>query len=66
MIRQVIETTDGKYVGLRFDDTKPFVSPEGIAFHPTKVQDLGGGLVRYSNSNYVVSAKEVKDGKDNK
>lgn len=64
MIRRVIETTDGKYVGLWFDDTKPFISPDGITFHPDKMQDLGGGLMRYSNSNYVVLTKEVRDGKD--
>jgi len=56
-MRRVVETTDGKYVGLVFDDTKPFVSPDNISFHPTKVQDLGNGYVRYSNSNYVVLTK---------
>jgi len=51
MIRQIIETTDGKYIGFVFDDQQtPFVSPDGIVFKPTKTQYLGGGLVRYSNS----------------
>ncbi len=60
MIRKIIETTDNKYVGLRFDDTKPFVSPDGVPFEVEKIQDLGKGLVRYSNSHYVVLTKEVK------
>lgn len=64
MIRRIIETTDDKYVGFVFDDTKPFVGPDGIPFHPDKVQDLGGGLVRYSNSSYIITTKGVKDGKD--
>jgi len=59
-LRRVKETTDGKYVGLIFDDTQPFLSPDGILFRPTKVQDLGEGLVRYSNSNYVVLT-EISD-----
>lgn len=62
MIRRVIETTDGKYLGLEFDDTKPIITPDGITFEPTKVQDLGNGLIRYSNSNYVVLTKAVKNG----
>ena len=60
MIRKILETTDGKYIGLKFDDEKPFVSPDGIPFHVEKVQDLGNGLVRYSNSHYVVLTEEVK------
>jgi len=59
MIRRIIETTDGKYVGLVFDDTKPFISPDGIEFKVDKIQDLGGGLVRYSNSNYIVLSKRI-------
>jgi len=61
MIRKIVETTDGKYIGLIFDDTKPFISPDGIEFKVDKIQDLGGGLVRYSNSNYIVLSKEVKN-----
>lgn len=61
MIRRIIETTDGKYIGYRFDDTqKPlFVD---IEFVPDKVQHIGSGLVRYSNANYVVLTREVSNG----
>jgi len=59
MIRQIIETTDKKYIGLVFDDKDPFISPDGILFIPTKIQDLGNGIIRYSNSHYIVTTKEV-------
>jgi len=59
MIRQIIETTDKKYIGLVFDDQDPFISPDGTLFTPTKIQDLGNGIIRYSNSHYVVTTKEV-------
>ncbi len=56
--RIVKETTDGKYVGLVFEDTKPLISPDGIEFKPTSVQNLGNGYKRYSNSHYVVLTEE--------
>jgi hypothetical protein len=59
MIRQIIETTDKKYIGLVFDDQYPFISPDGIIFTPTKIQDLGNGITRYSNSHYIVTTKEA-------
>ena len=61
-MRRIMETTDHKYLGLVFDDTKPLVSPDGINFRPTKVQDLGNGYVQYSNSHYVVLTKVVDNG----
>ena len=61
MIRKITATTDGKYIGLQFDDSQPLVSPDGINFKPTNIQDLGNGVVRYSNSNYVALTKEVNN-----
>ena len=61
MIVQITNTTDGKYIGETADTTKPMVSSDGINFVPTKVQDLGGGYFRYSNSNYVIEVKKIKD-----
>ena len=52
--RRVLESTDGKYIGLVFDDEQPVISPDGVLMAPTKIQDLGDGKVRYSNSNYVL------------
>ena len=62
MIVQVISTTDGKYIGEKADVSKPIVSPDGVNFVPTKVQDLGGGYYRYSNSNYVIEVKAITNG----
>jgi len=62
MIVQIIETTDDKYIGLIADTDRPMVSPDGITFHPTKVQDLGNGLYRFSNSNYIIEAKDITHG----
>ncbi len=62
MIVQIIETTDGKYIGLIADTDKPMISPDGIEFHPAKVQDLGNGLYRFSNSNYIIEAKDITNG----
>lgn len=62
MIRQIIETTDGKYIGTVFDDKDPFISPDGITFRPDKIQHFDEGYVRYSNSHYSVLTKEVTSG----
>jgi hypothetical protein len=59
-LRRIKETTDNKYIGITFDDAEPFITPDGITFQPTKIQNLGDGYVRYSNSNYVILTKEIK------
>ncbi len=59
MLRRIIESTDWKYIWLTFDDTKKLESPDGIIFHPTKIQDLGNWLVRYSNSHYIILTKTI-------
>jgi len=43
-MRRIIETTDKRFIGTVFD----------FNFVPTKKLDLGGGLIRYSNINYVI------------
>jgi hypothetical protein len=57
MIRRIIETTDGKFIGDAFDCEANCLA-DGSDFRPTNTQDLGAGLVRYSNSNYVILTKE--------
>lgn len=59
MIVEIVETTDNKYIGLVYDTDKPLKSPDGITFNPTKIENVGDGYYRYSNSNYVLLAKEV-------
>ena len=57
MIKRIIETTDGKFIGDAFD-CDALCLTDGSDFRPTNTQDLGAGLTRYSNSNYVVLTKE--------
>jgi len=52
-MRRIIETTDKRFIGIVFDDTKPIIL-DGFNFVPTEKLDLGSGLIRYSNSNYVI------------
>ncbi|RLA19248.1 MAG: hypothetical protein DRQ56_05805 [Gammaproteobacteria bacterium] len=59
MIVKILATTDGKYVGLSFDTEVPMIAPDGVTFHPTKIQNMGNGYFQFSNSNYVVLTKQV-------
>lgn len=59
VMRQVVDTTDGKYIWLQFSDLQKFLSPDWISFNPTKVQDLWDWYVRYSNTHYSVLTKFV-------
>lgn len=61
MIVQIIDTTDGKYIGLKIDVDKQIVFPDGVIFTPSIKQDLSGGILRYSNSNYTIVIKKIKD-----
>jgi hypothetical protein len=58
MIRRIIETTDDKFIGQFFDD-ESFTLSDGSDFKYTLVQHLDSGLIRYSNSNYVVLTEEI-------
>ena len=55
---QIVNTTDGRFIGREFDPGAPMVF-DGFSFTPDKVQPLPGGMVRQSNSNYVIDAKEI-------
>jgi hypothetical protein len=52
-MRRIIETTDDRFIGQVFDETKP-VKLGGVLFIIDKVQKFGNGFIQYSNSNYVV------------
>jgi hypothetical protein len=55
-MRQITETTDGRFVGLIFDEKKPLLL-DGATFNPDTVQDFKDGTYRLSNSNYVIDIK---------
>lgn len=57
-MKQIMETTDGQFVGMEFDPDEPIVL-DGSEFVPDKVQHFPDGSSRYSNSNYVIDVQEV-------
>jgi len=58
MIQKIIESTDGKFLGVTFDDQQP-INLSGFEFNPTKIEPVDAGLMRFSNSNYVILTKSV-------
>jgi len=58
-MQQIIETTDGKYIGLTFENIDDLELPDGCTFKAVKEQRLSGGLRRYSNTNYIILSKEI-------
>mgnify|MGYP001340242952 CR=1 FL=1 len=61
-MRKIIESTDGKYIGLDVDGTTSTFILNGWAFTPTNTQHLGGGYVQYSNTSYVILTKDISNG----
>ena len=53
MILRILSSTDGKFIGVAFDDDHPIIL-NGFEFKPTETKDIGDGLIQVSNSNYVV------------
>jgi len=58
-MKQIIETTDGKFIGLQFETIEDLKLPNGFTFGSEKVQQVSGGLTRYSNRNYIILTKEI-------
>ena len=56
--RQIINTTDGRFIGAIFNPDEPMVFG-GFLFTADKVEELADGVIRLSNSNYVIDAKEI-------
>jgi hypothetical protein len=52
-MRQIIDTTDSRFVGLIFDENSPLLL-NGVEFVADRIQDFGNGNYRLSNSNYVI------------
>ena len=60
---KIIDSTDDHFIGQTFERNldDPIIL-DNVEFHYNKIQDLGHGLYRYSNSNYIVLFKEMIDG----
>lgn len=60
MKMQIIQTTDGRYIGHEFDsEDNPIRLSDDVAVQVDKKMDLGGSAGRFINSNYVIDAIEV-------
>tara|TARA_R110002111_G_scaffold181965_1_gene247508 strand:- start:97 stop:285 length:189 start_codon:yes stop_codon:yes gene_type:complete len=58
MIRKVVSSTDGQFLGMTFNDEQPIVF-KGFEFKPTKIEAVAEGITRFSNSNYVILAESM-------
>jgi hypothetical protein len=57
-MKQIIESTDDQFLGMIFDPEQPIILG-GVLFAPDKTQKLSDTITRYSNSNYLIEAKEL-------
>ena len=58
MILKILSSTDGKFIGVTFDDEQPIIL-DSFEFKPTETKDIGDGLIQVGNSNYVVLAEQT-------
>ena len=61
-MKTIIETTDGKYLGINIDDTQPTFIFEDWSFTPTHTQHLGNGYVWYVTTSYAILTKDIANG----
>ena len=57
MILKIVSSTDGKFIGVTFDDEQPIIL-DSFEFKPTETKDIGEGLIQLSNSNYIVITEQ--------
>lgn len=57
-MRTIIETTDGKYLGVNILHKATSFIFKDWTFTPTKIESLGNGYTRYSTTSYVITAKD--------
>jgi len=55
----IVSTTDGRFLGHEFQDIFPLVLGAYQFIPDDPPMPIGGGLWRFSNSNYSIDAKEV-------
>ena len=57
-MRTIIETTDGKYLGVNIDASETSFVFVDCTFTPTKIEKLNNRCTRYSTTSYVITAKD--------
>lgn len=63
MTKKIIDTTDGKFIGINIEITDSIELGDFVFVHD-KVSELPNGVTRLSNSNYVIDVVEDRDGKN--
>jgi len=63
MTMKIIDTTDGKFIGVNVEIADVIELGEFV-FVPDQVKVLPNGVTRLSNSSYVIDLVEDKDGKN--
>ena len=58
MILRILSSTDGKFVGVTFNSDQQPIILGSFEFKPTKIEDIGEGLIQLSNSNYIVITEQ--------
>jgi len=58
MMYTIVDTTDGQFIGLKFDPTLPIILLGNI-FTPQGYIVLSKTELRFFNSNYVIDVKET-------
>ena len=56
---KIIESTDNKHIGINLDDTESTFILNEWEFTPTHREELIGGYIRFSNSQYVILTKII-------
>lgn len=63
MLLEVINTTDGRHIGHRFDNTDRAIRLSSDEwFAPDRTWLIAPNMWRLANSNYILDAKEVHNG----
>jgi hypothetical protein len=59
---EITYTTDGKFIGRRFEaSARPVPLSPDRCFMPDRVFPIGAGLWRLASANYIIDTKEVND-----
>ena len=61
-MKQIINTTDGKYLGLHFNyENNSITLASDVNIQIEKILKIDDEITRYTNTNYVIDAIEIKE-----